>query len=418
MVRRIACKLPRTVVMLFLHGAAIAAGAQAKPLVATVCEITQNPVRFDNRIVELRATLAGNFEISAIRDPDHQNCGSLWFTYPGSGPQASVSMNSLVPTQSRPTITLKKDDAFRRFQALVDAKMYPRARKNLCIGCSRYEVSATMTGLVEFAGPVHGFGHMNGFPVQFVLQSIKETSVKDLASRYSAADFSTKPIRFPTGYISGILVGPDGKHIADADLTVYSPTDPEAHIEDDSATTDDHGHFRFAVPPGQYVIGFNTFWPPSPSFPYPPTYYPSSPEKSGAQVVAVRDREHKDNVVIQLPKPLLQRTIAVQVLWPDGKPVKDANVWLSQKSDPTFVVGTSVSHTTEDGNFNLIGFKGIDYILHADKYGGLAKVSCIKPILIRASQSLPTPILLRLVITDYGTCTDGAFESPVELAEP
>jgi hypothetical protein len=107
-----------------------------------------------------------------------------------------------MPTQPRPTLTLKKDDAFRRFQALVDAKMYPRARKNLCIGCSRYEVSATMTGLVEFAGPGHGFGHMNGFPVQSVLQSIKETSVKDLASRYSAADFSTKPIRFPTGYIS------------------------------------------------------------------------------------------------------------------------------------------------------------------------------------------------------------------------
>jgi hypothetical protein len=135
-------------------------------------------------------------------------------------------------------------------------------------------------------------------------------------------------------------------------------------------------------------------------------------------VVAIRDREHKDNIVIQLPKPLFQRTIAVQVLWPDGKPVKDANVWLSQKSDPTFVVGTSVSHTTEDGNFNLIGFKGIDYILHANKYGGLAKVSCIKPILIRASQSLPTRILLRLVITDYGTCTNGDFESPVELAGP
>jgi hypothetical protein len=313
---------------------------------------------------------------------------------------------------------LNEDDAFRRFQGLIDAKMYPRARNKLCIDCSRYQVSATMTGLVEFAGPGHGFGLMNDFPVQFVLQSIQETSVKDMASRYSAANFSTKPIRFPIGYISGVMVGPDGKHIAHANLTIYSPTDPEAHIEDDSATTDEYGYFRFAVPPGQYIIGFNTFSPPSPSFPYPPTYFPSSQKKSGAQVVAIRDGEHKDNIVIQLPKPLFQRTIAVQVLWPDGKPVKDANVWLSQKSDPTFVVGTSVSHTTDDGNFNLIGFKGIDYILHADKYGGLAKVSCIKPMLIRASQSLPTRILLRLVITDYGTCTNGGFKSPVELAGP
>ena len=102
MARRIACKLPKTAMMLLLLGAAIAAGAQAKPVVATVCEITQNPGRFDNQIVELRATVAGNFEISAIRDADHQDCGSLWFTYPGSGPQASVSMTSLVPTQPRP----------------------------------------------------------------------------------------------------------------------------------------------------------------------------------------------------------------------------------------------------------------------------------------------------------------------------
>jgi hypothetical protein len=34
MARRIAYKLPKTVVMLLLHGAAIAVGAQAKPLVA------------------------------------------------------------------------------------------------------------------------------------------------------------------------------------------------------------------------------------------------------------------------------------------------------------------------------------------------------------------------------------------------
>jgi hypothetical protein len=34
-------------------------------------------------------------------------------------------------------------------------------------------------------------------------------------------------------------------------------------------------------------------------------------------------------------------------------------VWLSPKDDPTMVVGTSVSHTTKDGTFDLIGFEGI-----------------------------------------------------------
>ncbi len=49
MARRIACKLPKTVMILLFHGAAIAAGAQAKPFVATICETTQNPVQFGNQ---------------------------------------------------------------------------------------------------------------------------------------------------------------------------------------------------------------------------------------------------------------------------------------------------------------------------------------------------------------------------------
>lgn len=400
--------------MLLVLTAWIVAGAQTKQPATTICEITKNPTRFDNQIVQLRATLAGNFEISSIRDPDHEDCGSLWFTYPGSGPEASVSLNSLVPAQPRPTVTLNKNEAFRHFQKFVNARMYPKTRKMSCMDCSRYEVSATMTGLVEYAGLKYGFGHMNGFPVQFVLQSIQSTSVKDLSSQYKSADFSTKPVRFPTGYISGLLVGPDGKPIAEGDLTVYSPTDPDAHIDDDSATTDDKGRFRFAVSPGQYIIGFNTFWPPSPKFPFAPTYYPNTPERASAQAVEVRDRQHIHNIVLRLPKPLIPRTIAVHVLWPDGRPVNDANVWLSEKSDPTSVVGTSVSHTASNGDFDLIGFEGIDYILHAGIYGGLASVSCIKSRLIRASQPLTSRISLTLMITDYNICKDIDFDDPAD----
>ena len=400
--------------MLFVSGAWIVAGAQIKPPATSICEISKNPALFDNKIVQLNATLSGNFEISAIRDSDHEDCGSLWFTYPGSGPEASVSLNSLVPTQPRPAVTLKKNEAFRQFQKLVNARMYPKTRKMGCMDCGRYEVSATMTGLVEYAGPNHGFGHMNGFPVQFVLESIQHTSTKDLSSRYTDTDFSTKPVRFPTGYISGLLVGPDGKSIADGDLTVYSPTDPEAHIDDDSATTDNKGRFRFAVPPGQYIIGFNTFWPPSPRFPFAPTYYPSTPERSNARVVEVKDRQHIHHIVLRLPKPLIPRTIPVHVVWPDGKPVNDANVWLSEKSDPTSVVGTSVSHTASNGDFDLSGFEGIDYILHADIYGGLAKVSCTKSRLIRASQPLPARISLTLMITDYNICKNVDFDDPTD----
>jgi hypothetical protein len=136
--------------------------------------------------------------------------------------------------------------------------------------CPRYEVTAVMVGLVEVAGPGQGFGHMNSFPVQFVLRSIEKTSVKDLSPNYASADYSTTPIQFPTGYLSGTLVGPDGRSISEEDVNIYSADDPPKHIEEDSATTDEKGRFKFAVPPGNYVIGFNTFWPPSPKAPYPP----------------------------------------------------------------------------------------------------------------------------------------------------
>jgi hypothetical protein len=406
-------KLMWTLAILLMQGGNLAAIAQSSPPKTTVCEVAKNPGRFDNQIVQLTATLAGNFEISAIRDPDHEECGSLWFTYPGSGPGASVSINSMDPTQPRPSIALQRDDAFRHFQTMVDARMYPRRRKMGCMDCGRYEVTPTMTGLVESAKAGHGFGHMNGFPVQFVLQSILSTSAKDLAARYPAADFSTIPIRFPTGYFYGVLFGPDGKAIADADLTVYSPTDPEAHIEDDSATTDDNGRFRFSVPPGRYIIGFNTFWPPSPQFPYPATYYPSSRDRSGAQVLSVKDREHQRNLVFRLPKALTPRTIPVRVSWPDGTPIDGANVWLSPKDDPTAVVGTAVSHTTKDGNYDLTGFEGYDYILRADKYGGKTRESCIKPLLIRASKIPISRIRLLLESTD---CANLAFEVPTDSA--
>ena len=42
-----------------------------------------------------------------------------------------------------------------------------------------------------------------------------------------------------------------------------SRRDTPAHMENDAVTSDAKGRFKFEVPPGDYVIGFNTFWPSS-----------------------------------------------------------------------------------------------------------------------------------------------------------
>lgn len=388
------------------------AAGQDKFVDTTVCDVVKEPAVFDNKLVRLTATLAGNFEISSIRDPVHKDCKSMWFTYPGSGPAAYVSFSTGEPTKPRPSVQLTKDKNFREFQRYVDAKMYSRQPDSLCMDCPRYEVTAVMVGLVEFAGVGRGFGHMNMFPVQFVLHSIEKTTVKDLAPNYQAAECSTTPIRFPTGYVSGTLLGPNGRPISDADVNIYSMSEPPTHIDEDSSTTDEKGRFKFAVPPGKYIIGFNTFWSPSAKAPYPPTYYPSTKERTEAQVVSVEDNQHVRNLVLKVAQSLTARVIPVKVLWPDGRPVPDANVWISQLSEPTAVVGMSVSHTSTDGTFDLTGFEDIDYILHADKYAGLARVSCAKNVLIRASQPIPSRVRLTLSINDYDVCKNTDSDIP------
>lgn len=392
------------------------AAAQDKVATTTVCDVVKDPATFDNKFVRLVATLAGNFEISSIRDSVQTDCGSMWFTYPGGGPSASVSFSMGERSKPRPSVQLVRDKKFREFEKFVDAKMYARQRDSLCMDCPRYEVTALMVGLVEFAGTGQGFGHMNGFPVQFVLRSIEKTSLKDLSRNYASADYSTTPTRFPTGYVSGTLVGPNGRSISDEDVDIYSTDDPPTHIEEDSATTDEKGRFKFAVPPGNYIIGFNTFWPPSPKAPFPPTYYPSTQQRTSAKVLSVVDKQHVNNLVLQLPQPLTARIVPVRVVWPDGKPVAEANVWLSQVSDPTAVVGMSVSHTSADGTFELKGFQGIGYILHADKYAGLARVSCAKNVLIHAARPTSPRIQLTLSINDFDICKNTDFDVPTESA--
>ncbi len=398
----------------------LAARAKDKPISTTVCEVTKNPTAFDNKIVRFRATYVGNFEISSIRDPERNDCDRLSFTYPG-GHSLGVSL-TLGPAEPRPTVHLKEDEQFHRFQRLLDANMYARHENMICMDCKRYEVTAIMTGLVEFAGKGLGFGHMNMFSTQFVLQSIERTSVRDLAPKYKASEFSTTPIRFPTGYITGTLIGPDDQPVVNTDVDIYPAIrrDPERKFESriSYATTDDKGHFRFEVRPGGYILGFNTFWVPSPDVPFPPTYFPSTAERSSARVLTVVDKREVGGLVFKLSQPLVPRTISVRVVWPEGTPVADANVWLSQVSVPDEVAGPNhgVSHTAADGSYDLVGFEGVDYVLHADKYAGLGRVTCAKALVLRGNEPVPAPISLALTITDFSACQKSDYEVPTDSA--
>jgi hypothetical protein len=290
----------------------------------------------------------------------------MWLDYSEGGPTASTSL--AVSRQPRAPVTVLKDRNFKRFQELLDAEMHPRTRGIMCMDCHRYEVSATMVGRVDYAGERMGYGHMNAYKLQFEMMSVSDVTPKDLSSRYDPKEFSPEPMRLPTGYIEGRLVSPDGKGYEDIWVTATRADAENEFIGTGDADTDKDGGFKISVPPGEYVVGVNVIRPASEPFPFRTTYAPSAQSFKTAQVYKVADREHA-KADIFLKAPLAPRSIPVVVQWPDGRPVEDANVWLTEAAgDPNIVVDTAVSHTKTDGAFTLKGVVETDYVVHADIY--------------------------------------------------
>jgi len=156
--------------------------------------------------------------------------------------------------------------------------------------------------------------------------------------------------------------------------------------------TDEKGRFKVEVPPGAYVIGVNLESPPSPDVPFPPTYFPDTEDSHSATVLKFSDKDHRDDLNIELKRTLTRKTIPVKVVWPDGKPVGNANVCLMAQNDPTGMVG-SLGHTNEDGRFDLIGFEGMDYVVQANIYVKPTYTPyCAQNVIVYAADRVNDPI--------------------------
>jgi hypothetical protein len=359
------------------------------PINTSVCDVSANPEFFDGKIVSLRATVASGFEVFAIISPE-EGCDRMWLEYSEGGPSASTSVG--VARQPRAQVAVVKDRNFKRFQSLLNAEMHPRTNFVSCMDCHRYEVSATMVGRVDYAGEQIGYGHMNAYKLQFELISVSEVAAKDISSRYDSQEFSAEPVHLPTGYLEGRLISPDSKKYMDISIGATRASAENEFISASDADTDRNGHFKIGVPPGEYVVGVNIIDPASERFPFRTTYSPTARSFKSAQVYRVADGEHV-KADIYLSPPLAPRSIPVVVQWPDGRPVEDANVWLTEAAgDPLIVVDTAVSHTMADGKFTLKGVVDTDYVVHADIYvkPGYKKF-CAQDVVVR-STTQPTTV--------------------------
>ncbi|MDR3751134.1 MAG: hypothetical protein P4K94_06565 [Terracidiphilus sp.] len=189
---------------------ASACGLYAQVVDTTVCDILKNPVSFNGKMVRIKGTVTAGFDQFAIKDVScAQDVNSIWLAYPEkskakAGPAAIVQMQparNFGGTYTAPTrtpVSLQKDGEFKNFDSLLAT---PHDHGNgICIGCSRFEVTATLVGRLDGVASaaitrdatgritgLGGFGNMNAYAARLVLQSVSGVTSKEID--YSKTDY-------------------------------------------------------------------------------------------------------------------------------------------------------------------------------------------------------------------------------------
>jgi hypothetical protein len=187
-----------------------------QPVSTTVCDIVKKPESFNGKIVRIKGTVVAGLDEFVIKDVADPNCGyevnAIWLSYPAgskgkAGPQAMLTIEparnfagKFTPV-SRPAVTLDKSKDFKQFDSLL-AQIHQKGQ-DMCLGCARYEVTATLTGRLDSVADARlkrdaagkivgfgGFGNMNAYPARLVLQSVSDVTPKEID--YSKTDEVTK----------------------------------------------------------------------------------------------------------------------------------------------------------------------------------------------------------------------------------
>jgi len=211
--------------LLFAFGCGLHAQAAA-PVDTTVCDVVKNPASFDGKMVRIKGTVVAGFDEFVIKDATDPNCGfqvnGIWLSYPQgskakSGPVAIMTAQpahnfaGTVKTPTRTPVTLDKSKDFKQFDSLL-AQSHQKGA-DMCLGCARYEVTATLVGRLDGVADalvkrdasgkivgLGGFGNMNAYPARLVLESVSDVTPKEID--YSKTDAATKgdaPLTPPPG---------------------------------------------------------------------------------------------------------------------------------------------------------------------------------------------------------------------------
>ncbi len=201
--------------LFFAFGCGLHAQAAA-PVDVNVCDVVKNPAVFDGKMVRIKGTVVAGFDEFLIKDSADPNCGfqvnGIWLSYPQgskakSGPVAIVTAQpahnfaGTLKTATRMPVTLDKSKDFKQFDSLL-AQPHQKGL-DMCLGCARYEVTATLIGRLDTVADAEikrdasgkiasfgGFGNMNAYPARLVLVSVSGVTPKEID--YSKTDAITK----------------------------------------------------------------------------------------------------------------------------------------------------------------------------------------------------------------------------------
>ncbi|MGB8031711.1 MAG: hypothetical protein WCF30_18815 [Terracidiphilus sp.] len=236
--------------MIFGFGCDLYAQAAA-PVDTTVCDVVKKPQAFNGQIVRIKGTVVAGFDEFVIKDSTDSNCGypvnAIWLDYPAgtkgkAGPAAVLVIQparnftgkSTAPT--RTPVTLDKSKDFKQFDSLLAQKHEKGA--DMCLGCTRYEVTATLVGRLDSVADATlqrdasgkivgfgGFGNMNAYPSRLVLESVSDVTPKEID--YSKNDDETKgePISGPMGLSFDIYAAVSAAQDAANKLAAGPPKD-------------------------------------------------------------------------------------------------------------------------------------------------------------------------------------------------
>ncbi|MBL8206761.1 MAG: hypothetical protein JNM09_21190 [Blastocatellia bacterium] len=187
----------------------------------------------------------------------------------------------------------------------------------------------------------------------------------------------------PDNRIRGRVVDADGKIPKKVELVLINarPKDGDQTEPDEVAKEyfdpknewNKDGRFEFGwsdtLEPGEYLLGVNIIDTPDDDSPYAPTYYPGVKDRAQSTVLKVGLGTVIEDIVFQLPPKLRKHTIRGVIIWPDGRPVANAEVYLQDETRPDWSVN-GFQQTDAQGRFTLTGYIGFNYeiLAEAEKY--------------------------------------------------